>query len=262
MENIRREISPKLTLVGAGPGDAELITLKGIKALSEADVILYDALVNTELLKYTQKKAKRVFVGKKAGLHVYSQEEINKMIVEYALTYGHVVRLKGGDPFVFGRGHEELTYAEAFNIEVEVIPGISSSIAVPELQAIPLTKRNVSESFWVITATTSKGELSKDIYEAAKSNATVVILMGMRKLKEIAEVFISSDRSETPAAIIQDGSLKEEKIGISKVRDIVKMAEENNLSSPAVIVIGEVVSLHPNSAGIFNEELLQRIENR
>jgi uroporphyrin-III C-methyltransferase len=262
MESTKEKILPKLTLLGAGPGDAELITVKGIKALSEADVILYDALVNTELLKYTRKKAKRIFVGKKAGLYVYTQEEINKMIVEYALTFGHVVRLKGGDPFVFGRGHEELTYAETFDIEVEIIPGISSSIAVPELQKIPLTKRGVSKSFWVITAMTSKGGLSKDIYEAAKSNATVVILMGMRKLKEIAQAFITADKSETPAAIIQEGSLKEEKIGTSKVKDIVRMAEENNLSSPAVIVIGEVVSLHQNSTGIFKEAILQRIENR
>ena len=258
MENINNKILPKLTLVGAGPGDAELITLKGIKVLGEADVILYDALVNTELLKYTRKKAKRIFVGKKAGLHVYTQEEINRMIVEYALTYGHVVRLKGGDPFVFGRGHEELAYAEAFDIEVEVIPGISSSIAVPELQAIPLTKRGVSESFWVITGTTSEGALSKDIYYAAKSNATVIILMGMRKLKEIATVFINADKAETPAAIIQDGSLVDEKIGISKVKDIVKIAETNNLSSPAIIVIGEVVSLHHKAVEIFNEALLQR----
>jgi uroporphyrin-III C-methyltransferase len=260
MENINNKIQPKLTLVGAGPGDAELITLKGIKALKEADVILYDALVNTELLQYTRKEAKRIFVGKKAGLHVYPQSEINKMIVEYALEFGHVVRLKGGDPFVFGRGHEELTYAKEFGIEIEIIPGISSSIAVPELQTIPLTSRGVSESFWVITATTSKGELSKDIYEAAKSNATVVILMGMNKLKEIAEVFINADKSETPAAIIQDGSLKGEKIGIARVKDIVKTAEQNNLSSPAVIVIGEVVSLHHNADGIFNEELLQGVK--
>lgn len=261
MENIKEKNSPKLTLVGAGPGDAELITLKGVKALSEADVILYDALVNTELLKYTQKTAKRVFVGKRAGFHVYTQEEINIMIVEYALTFGHVVRLKGGDPFIFGRGHEELTYAEAFNIEVEVIPGISSSTAIPALQGIPLTKRGVSESFWVTTATTSNGELSKDIYEAAKSNATVIILMGMKKIKEIAELFISEGKSETPVAIIQDGSLNEEKMGISQVKNIVQMAEENNLSSPAVIVIGEVVSLHRDSSKLINEDLVLKSEH-
>ena len=257
MDNIRKKTEPKLTLVGAGPGDPELITLKGIKALAEADVILYDALANTELLQYTRKDAKRIFVGKKAGLHVYPQSEINKMIVDYALEYGHVVRLKGGDPFVFGRGHEELAYAQSFGIEVEIVPGISSAIAVPELQTIPLTSRGVSESFWVITAATSNGELSKDIYEAAKSNATVVILMGMKKLKEIAEVFINADKPETPAAIIQDGSLEGEKIGISKVKDLAKNAEENNLSSPSVIVIGEVVSLHPEALVIFNQELLQ-----
>lgn len=257
MGKIREKTEPRLTLVGAGPGDPELITLKGIKALAEADVILYDALANTELLQYTRKDAKRIFVGKKAGLHVYPQSEINKMIVDYALEFEHVVRLKGGDPFVFGRGHEELAYVQSFGIEVEIVPGISSPIAVPELQTIPLTSRGVSESFWVITATTSKGELSKDIYKAAKSNATVVILMGMRKLKEIAEVFINADKSETLAAIIQDGSLREEKIGISKVKDLAKNAEENNLSSPAVILIGEVVSLHPEALGIFNQELLQ-----
>ena len=145
-------------------------------------------------------------------MHVYSQSEINKMIVDYALEVWTCSSIeRSGDPFVFGRGHEELTYAEAFRIKVEIVPGISSAIAVPELQTIPLTNRGVSESFWVITATTSNGELSKDIYEAAKSNATVVILMGMSKLKEIAEVFINADKSETPAAIIQDGSLKEKR---------------------------------------------------
>jgi uroporphyrin-III C-methyltransferase len=177
MRDSEKKKEPKITLVGAGPGDAELITVKGLKALSLADVILYDALVNTELLKYTRKEAKRIFVGKRSNSHVYSQDEINKMIVEYAFTSGHVVRLKGGDPFVFGRGHEELAYAELFNIKVEVIPGISSSYAVPELQHIPLTKRGINESFWVITATTSSGELSRDVYKAAETNAAIVILM-------------------------------------------------------------------------------------
>jgi len=256
MENIMTQLEkkPKLTLVGAGPGDAELITLKGIKALAEADVVLYDALVNTELLKHTKKEAKRIFVGKRANTHAYTQEEINQMIVEYALTYGHVIRLKGGDPFVFGRGHEELTYAEAFNIEVEIIPGISSSIAIPELQKIPLTKRGINESFWVTTGTTSNGELSKDIYKAAQTDATVIILMGTGKLKEIVEVFINAGKSATPAAIIQNGSLPDEKIGISNVGNLLETAEKKNLSSPAVIVIGEVVALHPDAEEILNGE--------
>ena len=154
---------PYLTLVGAGPGDPELFTLKGVKALSTADVVLYDALVNKDLLDYAPAKAQKVFVGKRAGKHSLKQEEINELIVEYAFNYGHVVRLKGGDPFVFGRGHEEIAYAAAFGIDSSVVPGISSSIAVPEMQKIPVTARGYSESFWVVTGTTKEGELSKDI---------------------------------------------------------------------------------------------------
>jgi len=255
MKDSEKKIEPKITLVGAGPGDAELITVKGLKALSAADVVLYDALVNTELLKYTRKEAKRIFVGKRSNSHVYSQDEINKMIVEYAFTFGHVVRLKGGDPFVFGRGHEELAYAELFNIKVEVIPGISSSYAVPELQHIPLTKRGINESFWVITATTSSGELSRDVYKAAETNAAIVILMGMQKLKEISEIFVQAGKSETPAAIIQNGSMPEERIGICRVEHLEKLAFQKKLGSPAVIIIGEVVKLHPEAEEVLKEGL-------
>jgi uroporphyrin-III C-methyltransferase len=255
MKHSSKEIIPKLTLVGGGPGDAELVTLKGIKALSEADVILYDALVNPELLKYTKKVAKRIFVGKRANSHAYTQEEINRLIVEYAFAYGHVVRLKGGDPFVFGRGHEELSYAESFNINVEVIPGVSSSYAVPELQHIPLTKRGINESFWVITGTTSDGELSKDIYKAAFTDATIVVLMGMQKLEEISKIFVEAGKSAIPAAIIQNGSMPDEKIGIGRVENLSEISRKKNLSSPAVIIIGEVVALHPQTEEMLNQEL-------
>src|SRR3546814_571470 len=124
---------PRLTVVGAGPGDPELITLKGIRALATADVVLYDALISDELLRFAPASAKKVFVGKRAGEHAYTQDQINHLIVDFAIHYGHVFRLKGGDPFVFGRGYEELYHAESYNIETTVIPGISSSIAVPEL---------------------------------------------------------------------------------------------------------------------------------
>jgi uroporphyrin-III C-methyltransferase len=237
-------IIPKLTLVGAGPGDAELITLKGIRALTEADIILYDALVNTDLLKYAREGVKKVFVGKKAGNHAYPQEEINKMIVEYAFTYGNVVRLKGGDPFVFGRGHEELSYAELFNIKVEVIPGISSAVAVPELQHIPLTSRGIAESFRVITAVTSDGSISKDIYEAAAADSTVVILMGTSKLDEICRIFSDAGKSNTAAAVIESGSLPEEKVVVSIIEEIAGEVKKENIKSPALIIIGDVVKLH------------------
>ena len=161
---IKREVKePRITLVGAGPGDAGLITIKGIKALQTADVVLYDALVNEEILDFAPANAVKVYVGKRSGDHSFSQDAINKLMVDYALNYGHVVRLKGGDPFVFGRGYEELDHAASFSIPATVIPGISSSIAVPGLQQIPVTHRGLSESFWVITGTTTNGKISADI---------------------------------------------------------------------------------------------------
>ena len=171
------KIQPKLTLVGAGPGDPDLITVKAIQALGKADIILYDALVNKEILQYVAAGVKKIFVGKRSGKHSLKQEQINNLIVDLAFTYGNVVRLKGGDPFVFGRGYEEIEYADSFNIETEVIPGISSSVGVPGLAGIPVTHRGLSESFWVITGTTRTGELSRDIKLASQSTATVVILM-------------------------------------------------------------------------------------
>lgn len=257
-------VKPKLTLVGAGPGDPELITLKGIRALESADVVLYDALAHSDILKYAPVNCEKIFVGKKKGVCQFPQEDINKLIVEKALKSGHVIRLKGGDPFIFGRGHEEILYAQAFGIETAVVPGISSSIAVPELQGIPLTRRGINDSFWVLTGTTKEHELSADIEKAARSNATVVVLMGMTKLAEIMEVFKKEGKNETPVAIIQNGSLEEEKIGLGTVETISGVAETLKLSSPAIIVIGEVVSLHPEyiSEWIQVKEIKKKTEGK
>jgi uroporphyrin-III C-methyltransferase len=236
---------PRITLVGAGPGDAELITIKGIKALQTADVVLYDALVNEELLEFAPAHATKVYVGKRSGDHSFSQENINKLMIDYALNYGHVVRLKGGDPFVFGRGYEELDHAADYSIPTQVIPGISSSIGVPGLQGIPVTHRGLSESFWVVTGTTSDGKVSADLYQAAKTKATVVVLMGIHKLAEIAEIFKKEGKNRLPVAVIQSGSTTNEKVVVGVVDTIVEVAEENHITSPALIVFGEVVSLHP-----------------
>jgi uroporphyrin-III C-methyltransferase len=235
----------RITLVGAGPGDADLITVKAIKALKTADVVLYDALVNEELLEYAPETSTKVYVGKRSGDHSFSQEAINNLMVDYAKNYGHVVRLKGGDPFVFGRGYEELTIAAAHNIPASVIPGISSSIAVPELQNIPVTHRGLSESFWVVTGTTANGQISNDLIDASRSNATVVVLMGVHKLAEITEIFIQQGKNKLPVAVIQSGSTADEKIAVATVDTILNAVEENKISSPAIIVLGEVVSLHP-----------------
>jgi uroporphyrin-III C-methyltransferase len=242
---MQKHIHPKITLVGAGPGDAELITLKGIRALRSADVILYDALVNKELLEYAGENVPAVFVGKRAGNHELPQNQINELIVQSALTYGHVVRLKGGDSFVFGRGHEEMEYAAQHGIETSVVPGISSSIAVPELQHIPLTRRGVSESFWVLTGTTRAGELSADLHLAAQSNATAIVLMGLGKLAEITSLYQQAGRGRLPVAVIQNGSLAGERIVVAEVDTITEIVQRENIGSPAIIVLGEVVRSHP-----------------
>lgn len=250
---------PRLTLVGAGPGDVDLITLKAIKALQQADVVLYDALVNPELLQHAPAEAPKLFVGKRAGAHSLKQEEINELIVESAFAYGHVVRLKGGDPFVFGRGYEELAHADKYNIPTAVVPGISSAIAVPELQQIPLTIRGVNESFWVITGTTKTGEISADIHLAAQSSASVIILMGMGKLAQILEIFSATGKAHTPVAVIQNGSLPDEKIVFGNVHNIVERVETKGVGAPAIIIIGEVVSYHPSLRYSLNLKQVQEL---
>ncbi len=239
-------IQPLLSLVGAGPGNADLITIKAVKTLQAADVILYDALANVSLLEYASPKAIVQFVGKRYGCHALSQQEINQLIVESALKYGRVVRLKGGDPFVFGRAQEEIDAARAHGIAVEVVPGISSAIAVPASQMIPLTCRGINESFWVTTGTTQSGDISNDIKLAAQSTATVVILMAMSKLEIIMDIFNKYGKADTPVAIIQDGTTEHEKCVIGTVKDIAFRAQYAGLSNPAIIIVGEVVALHPS----------------
>lgn len=234
--------TPKLTVVGAGPGDPELITIKAIKAIESADAILYDALINVVLLDYASPNAELIFVGKRKGCYAYEQNQINDLIVARAKSHGHVVRLKGGDPFIFGRGAEEIDFVRHYGIETYVVPGISSALAVPAYQGIPLTKRGASESFWVITGTTNSHQLSKDVKLAAQSTATVVILMGMGKLSEIVDVFSSEGKQNTAVAIIQNGTTENEKFGVGTISTIYGIVEKQNLSNPAIIVIGEVVN--------------------
>ena len=244
----------KLTLVGAGPGDPELLTLKGLNALKSSDVILYDALVNPLLLEHAP-QAKHIFVGKRKGFHRYSQDEINALIVKQAHLFGHVIRLKGGDPFVFGRGSEEIDYAEKFGLKTNIIPGISSSIAVPSSIGIPLTKRGVSESFWVITGCNSDRQLSLDVGLAARSSATVVILMGMHKLAQITTIFKKLGKDETPTAVIQNGTMESQNSGIGTIKDIEEIVAQKKLSNPAIIIIGGVVSEASNT-----NELSEKLE--
>lgn len=247
----------KLTLIGAGPGDPDLITMKGVKALREARVVLYDSLAHPSLLDYCPEDCVKILVGKRFGKTSCRQDDINELIVEKAREYGEVVRLKGGDSFIFGRGYEEILYAAEHGIESEVIPGISSSYAVPALAGIPLTSRGVSESFWVITGTTRDHALSKDLHLAAQSTATVVILMGLHKLEEITAMYAALGRADEPISIIQNGTLEEQKVVTGKITNIVPLAKISEMASPAIIVIGQVAAL-PDLSYQKVQELMQR----
>ncbi|MCA0363112.1 MAG: uroporphyrinogen-III C-methyltransferase [Bacteroidetes bacterium] len=232
----------KITLIGAGPGDPDLLTIKGMKALQSADVVLYDALANHELFKYTPNQCIYINVGKRANQPCPSQEEINHLLVEYAFKYENVVRLKGGDPIVFGRGMEEADYARQFEIEVEIIPGVSSCIAAPALANIPVTKRGIAESFWVITGHTQNGKVSEDLIHASKSNATIVILMGLGHLSEIMDLFLNQKKGDLPVGIIQNGTRRDQNVILGKIKDIESLKSRLVKNMPGVIVIGEVVN--------------------
>lgn len=248
---------PRVTLVGAGPGDPELITVKAINTLKVADMVLYDALVSREILDLIPAGIPSFCVGKRAGAHSFNQEDINELIVEFAYLYGHVVRLKGGDPFVFGRGSEEMAYAHAHGIKTSAVPGISSALAVPAGLSIPVTARGISESFWVVTGTTRDGEVSGDVALAAQSTATVVILMGLNKITEIMEQFQRYGKRDTPVAVIQNGTLPDQKTVIGSVETIAGLAASAGIGSPAVIIVGDVVTLSQQLEEIANQAVIQ-----
>jgi uroporphyrin-III C-methyltransferase len=234
--------NPELFVLGAGPGDPELMTIKGFKVLQQANVILYDNLANKELLAISRDDCEKVYVGKQPYGDYTPQETIHELIKHYAFTKGNVVRLKGGDPFIFGRGFEEIIYARQHGITTHYIPGITSMQA-SGLEDIPLTHRQVSESVWIVTGTKKDGQLSADLTCAMHSNATVVIYMGMKKLAEIASAYTIAGKGDTPAAIIQHASLPNQKSAKGKVSDLVSIAADNQLTYPAIIIIGDVVNV-------------------
>jgi uroporphyrin-III C-methyltransferase len=232
-----------LRIVGAGPGDPDLISVKGAMAIREAEVILYDALVNTQLIEqYAVRNAKLVFVGKRRGRQEFSQEEINNLLFFYGSKFTNVVRLKGGDPFVFGRGHEEIQFLISKGLRVELIPGISSAIAAPSVAGIPLTKRGVNESFWVVTGTKASGEISSDLFHAAHSTATVIVLMGISKIEKIASIFKMIRGAREPIAVIQYATWPGQKIITGTVSNVNELMHQHNIGSPGVIVLGKVVN--------------------
>ncbi|MCC8409169.1 uroporphyrinogen-III C-methyltransferase [Mucilaginibacter sp. UR6-1] len=234
---------PELIVLGAGPGDPELITVKGQKLLQQADAVLYDNLANKQLLELTKPTCEKVYVGKRPYERYATQEEINELIKHYALTYGKVIRLKGGDPFIFGRGFEEILYARSQGIKTSFVPGITTMQAAG-LEDIPLTHRSVSEGIWIVTGTKKDGTLSADLRLAMQSNATVAIYMGMKQLPVIADTYINENRGHTPAAIIQHASLPQQRSIKGLIKDMPALALENQLTYPSIIIIGQVTNLN------------------
>jgi uroporphyrin-III C-methyltransferase len=232
----------ELILLGAGPGDPDLITVKAWRTLGQADAILYDRLANPALLDLAPPHCEKIFVGKHPHGAAITQEQIHELIREKAKTCRKIVRLKGGDPFIFGRGFEEALVARELGMQVTYIPGISS-MQTAGLAGIPLTHRAVSDGIWVITGTRRDGSLSGDLRLALRSKSTVVIYMGMHQLDAISQLCQHEGYGKMPAAIIQDGSLPGQQIAIGTAAQLPALALRHQLSHPAVIVIGEVVSL-------------------
>ena len=230
-----------ITLVGAGPGDPELITLKAVKAIETASVIFYDALISPALLNYNS-KAEKIFVGKRSGSVHTTQSAIDQLIVKHALKGQNVVRLKGGDPLVFGRATEELESAHLHNISTTIIPGISSYAGIAARHQIPITKRKAHQSFWVVTGHTEDGKFADDLYLAAQSSATVIILMGIKHLPEIIALFKKLKTKNYPVAVIQNGTTTAERSLVSTIDKVVEEVESNEIKNPATLFFGPAVT--------------------
>jgi len=241
----------KVYLVGAGPGDPKLITLRGLELLRKADVIIHDFLANKELLSVARKDAEIIYVGKQASRHELPQGGINSLLVQKARGHGMVVRLKGGDPFIFGRGGEEAVFLVRHGIECEIVPGITSAIAVPAYAGIPLTHRDYASTVAFITGHEDEKKTVSTIRwkELARGPDTLVFLMGIRNLGEIARRLIEGGRGpETPACIIQWGTLPKQRVVTGPLRQIEGIARQAGMKPPGIIVVGHVITVRDQLA--------------
>ena len=240
-------------LTGAGPGAIDLLTIKALRVIKEADVIIYDRLANPDILKEAKSGCEFIYVGKADSHHTLPQEEINEIIYQSALKYDTVVRLKGGDPLVFGRGGEEALYLKQRGIKFEFIPGVTSAIAVPEYAGIPVTHRGITVSFRVVTGHEASKEKSQIPWENYKSDDTIIFLMGLHRLEFIVNKLLEIGKpKDFPIAVISRGTWPDEKTVIGTLEDIVDKAK--GLKTPALIVVGKVVKLHKDLSWFEKEE--------
>lgn len=248
----------KVYLIGAGPGDIGLFTIKGLRCLQKADVVVYDFHINAQILNYINHDAEFIYAGKRGGHHAMSQEEINKALIENAKKGKTVCRLKGGDPFIFGRGGEEAEALVNEGIEFEIIPGVSSAIAVPAYAGIPLTHRKFSSSFAVITGNedATKEGSSIDWSKYAKGFDTLVFLMSVKNIYHIASKLIENGRSpDTPTAVIRWGTRPDQKTVVATLSTISELVKNENIRPPAVMVVGKVVELRERLKWYENKPL-------
>ncbi len=244
----------KVYLTGAGPGDIELLTLKALRVIKEADIIIYDRLANPDMLKEAKNGCQFIYVGKEDGKHIVPQDDINEVIYQNALKYENVVRLKGGDPFVFGRGGEEALYLKERGVEFEIIPGITSAISALAYAGVPITHRGISVSFRVVTGHESPHKKHSQIpWGDFKSDDTVVFLMGLHNLDKICKKLIEIGKErDFPCAVISKGTTKEQKVVVGTLEDIVQKSKD--LPTPALIVVGKVVELREQLAWFGADE--------
>lgn len=235
---------PKVYLVGAGPGDAGLITVKGAEVLKKADIVLYDYLVNPELLDYCPKDCKKIYVGKRDKQHTYPQDKMNKMLIELSSQYNTIVRLKGGDPFVFGRGAEEVTELILNDIDYEIVPGITSGIAAPAYMGIPVTSRNTASSVAFTTGHSCNRSSTKVNFSTlGGAVGTLVIYMGLSNISSIVDELLEGGKEpNTPIAIIRRGTYPEQEMIKGTLQNIISLIEKSKFEPPALIIVGEVVN--------------------
>ncbi|MEI7826325.1 MAG: uroporphyrinogen-III C-methyltransferase [Euryarchaeota archaeon] len=254
--NPKNRSKGKVFLVGAGPGDPDLLTRKAERVIKDADMVLYDKLVDERVIALVPQKAELMDVGKDQAHHKVPQFKINELLVKYARSGKTVVRLKGGDPYVFGRGGEEAEELIAHGVEVEVVPGISSAVAVPAYAGIPVTHRNYASTLTIITGHEAAGnELQWDVL--ARLDGTLVILMGVSTLAENVSNLIAFGKSaRTPAAIIAHGTTRDQTVVVGTLDDIARKAEAADVTAPAVLIVGDVVklrdTLEPRNANAGN----------
>jgi len=235
----------KVYLVGAGPGDPKLLTLRAAELLAKADIVIYDRLVGSSILKLAPKVAKKVYVGKRSGKHEVPQDKINELLVKAASEARTVVRLKGGDPFLFGRGGEEAEVLQEKGIDFELVPGVTSAIATPEYAGIPLTHRDYASSVAVVTGHRA-GDSGIPVKwdKLASAVDTIVVLMGMDSLEAIVQKLIAGGLDpKLPVAVVEQGTTKRQRVFISRLDAIVGETKKNDVKPPAVVVIGRVADL-------------------